>query len=296
LSALIIIFFDFFVYFFSIAPKSLGTDYTEESLQRRIRENKKYESRVEEKISTAKGVAKDFYLAQKAVVILFYERRKYPKRVNKNVPFFITNDHHINELARALKIINALGITEATDIIGNIDALNRRVSELQKQVKTLANENGKLKDAREKASYYYNNNPATANQMTRLRFAAAKEILDEYGINSPADLAKLEHRAKDFDGEKAWLEKEIGTVQERITSLAKIAELHESVKDGSYIQRLVRLELQRQSEERAGAKSGGEEKIERPAAQIQTQTERPTAPENQNQSDRPAWRGAGAKK
>jgi len=88
--------------------------------------------------------------------------------------------------------------------------------------------------------------------MTEMRIAAAKELLGDYGISTPGDLSAVEKSEKDFETEKEKLNAELEQAEQELGGYGKLNEIYEQVKDGSCVNRLLRLELERQTQEERG--------------------------------------------
>jgi hypothetical protein len=136
---------------------------------------------------------------------------------------------------KAIRAATDYKITDAADIAGQRGKIERRITEASARLSAIEKERGKIRDVKEKANFYWGTSRENAGQMTRLKLAAAKEIVDEYGITGMSDFLKLDERLKILDDEAAEVKEKISADRAADRGLAKLAELYEQVRSGSYI-------------------------------------------------------------
>lgn len=219
-------------------------------MKRRISNNHKYEILTDEKLKLSMSMERDFYLCTKTVITLFYKKRKYPKRLNANKPFTITNDFHIAELADCIRFIGEQGITSATDLQAKIEEINSRTEQAENRIAEISDMQKTISKLKEKSKFYWETVASGGtNSVSETKLAAAKKLLDEYSIESQNDIDTLIQKQEINKSEKSELQKQIEVNRAEISKFAKLIEIHEQVVDGSYINRLVQLEIARQEQE-----------------------------------------------
>ncbi|GHU77920.1 hypothetical protein FACS1894188_12810 [Clostridia bacterium] len=219
-------------------------------MKRRIANNHKYEILTDEKLKSVNNIERDFYVCTKTVITLFYKRSKYPKRLNANKPFTITNDYHIAELSDCIKFIGEQGITSATDLQSKIEEINSRTEQAENRIAEINDMQKTIFDLKEKSKFYWKTTASGgANSALETKLATTKKLLDEYSIESQDDIDTLVQKQENNESEKSELQKQIETNRAEISKFAKLIEIHEQVVDGSYINRLVQLEIARQAAE-----------------------------------------------
>lgn len=201
----------------------------------------------------SKGIEREFLLAEQKIIVLFYKQYKYPRKKNPNRAWAMTNDYHIKELTDCLKTIRENGVPSGEVLAQKVDSLNEKISKSKERIAFLKKAKPVGEDVIKKAEYYFKN-INSADQMTKLRLASIKEILDEYNISRPEHIDVIRQKLLIGETEKENLQKEIADTETELQKCGKLNEIYQEVKDGSYVQRLVNLERERREKENSEGK------------------------------------------
>ena len=234
----------------AMRTRSLGDEYTEENLIRRISMNRRYENQQKPLFENSQGIEREFLQAEQKIIVLFYKQYKYPHKKNPQRAWTMTNDYHIKELADCLKIIRENGVPSGEVLAQKIESLNEKISMAKERIKFLEKAKPIGEDVIKKAEFYFKN-INTANQMTKLRLASIKEILDEYNISRPEHIEIIRQKLLSDATEKENLLKEIAETETEFQKYGKLNEIYQEVKCGNYVQQLVNLERERWEKESA---------------------------------------------
>lgn len=230
----------------SIRTKSLGDEYTEENLKRRIAQKDSYMKKTEEKIQSSAGVQRDYMVQIKQTIVLIYQGKKAPRKRNYNRPYTIENDYHINELAAQLQLINRDRITSGTDLENRYESHKQKLEEKQQQLQKTTAIKVELQDILAKAQYYFANCDKKLDSMGTAKLAAAKETLDDYEVTDTAEANRVLQRYRDCERLITALNNELPALKQQQNEYVKLMQTYANIQEGSYIDRLVAEEIKRQ--------------------------------------------------
>lgn len=222
----------------AVRTKSLGEEYTEENLIKRLSEKQSYLQKAEDKMKSTAGIEREFYVGVHRTVTLIFEGTKIPKKYNAAKCYSINNDWHINELASEIGIINREKISSAAELENRIDKIAADINELQAAVNELVDMQRRIREVITSAEFYFQNQYRSGDAMFVSKLASAKELLDKFGITTLSDLEPLK---KQYDANVKILSEynaKMGELHSKRSSLLKLQEIYQSINNGSYFERL----------------------------------------------------------
>ena len=222
----------------AVRTKTLGEDYTEENLIKRIAEKQKYLQRTQEKIKTTSGVEQEFYIGVQKTVLLIFSDKKSPKKYNAAKPYTINNDWHINELAEEINLINREHISSAAELENRIEKNAAKISELQSTVNDIGDMQSRMRNVISAAEFYFANKDRKGDAMFSAKLANAKEVLNKFGV---ADLSDIEPLKSEYSANVktiATLNTQIGELHRQQSYLLKLQEVYQEVRNGTYIDKV----------------------------------------------------------
>ena len=231
----------------AVRTKSLGDEYTEENLIKRLSEKQSYLQKTEEKIRSATGIEQEFYVTVRRTVTLIFDGRKIPKKYNAAKSYSINNDWHINELASEIGVINREKISSAAELENRVEKIAANISELQVSVNEIGEMQSRIREVISKADFYFENKDRRGDAMFTAKLGQVKELLQKFGISDLTGLEPL--KASYFENIKALagLNGKIGELHKQQSSLLKLQEVYQSIKSGKYIEKIT--ETQRKEQE-----------------------------------------------
>lgn len=116
----------------ALRTKSLGAEYSEEMIKQRINANRNYEKNCNELIKSSVSMEREFHVTVKNVVILIYSQKKSPQKVNKDKPYTIKNDRHINELVNCINFLKTNAITSGAVLQSRLETSEEKIAEAKK--------------------------------------------------------------------------------------------------------------------------------------------------------------------
>ena len=222
----------------AVRTKTLGDEYTEENLKKRISEKQLYLQKAEEKMKSTVGIEHEFYVGVHRTVTLIFDGRKIPKKYNAAKSYSINNDWHINELASEISVINREGISSAAELDGRIEKIAADINELQTAVNELGNMQRRIREVITSAEFYFQNQYCSGDSMFVSKLASAKELLDKFGIATLPELEPLQRQYNENVKMMAEHNAKMGELHSRRSSLLKLQEIYQSITSGNYFERL----------------------------------------------------------
>lgn len=112
---------------------SLGDDYTETALKKRIENRDKYFEGCQKKVTQTAGMERDFHVTSAQIMILFYKKQIQAEPFNTHKPYSFKNDARINKVVNAARLVESEHLS-ADNIGTKIESLADRNIELFKLI------------------------------------------------------------------------------------------------------------------------------------------------------------------
>ncbi len=214
--------------------KTLGDEYTEENLIKRISEKYSYAKMTEEKIKTKTGIEKEIYIGVQRTITVIFLGNKIPKKYNPAKSYSINNDWHINELVTQISIINREHINSATELANLIDRNGAKILEQKTSLTDITEMQSSIRDVISKAEFYFENRDRRGDAMFNSKLAAAKETINKFNITSLDELTPLKNQYGENIKMLSKLNAEMSELQKRQSAFLKLQETHQALIGGSY--------------------------------------------------------------
>ena len=226
----------------AVRTKTLGDEYTEENLIRRISEKQSYVKKTEEKIKSSEGMEREFYIGVQRTVTVIFSGNKIPKKYNPVKSYSINNDWHINELASQINIINHEHISSAAELQSMIEKSAENILQRQKELNELTDMQSGIRDVISKSEFYFENKDKRGDAVFSAKLAAAKETAEKFNILRIEDLAPLKEQYGENIKSLSELNALMSEQQKKQSVYLKLQEIHQAINDGSYIKNLTEKE------------------------------------------------------
>lgn len=223
----------------AVRTKTLGDEYTEEKLIKRIADKYSHVKKTEEKIKTTAGIEKEFYIGVQKTVTVIFTGDKIPKKYNPAKSYSINNDWHINELATQINVINREHINSAAELENLIEKLGANILAQQNSINEITEMQSSMRDVISKAEFYFANKDKRGDAMFTSKLAAAKETLDKFNITLIDDLEPLKIQYGENLKELSKINASMSELQKRQSALLKLQETHQALINGNYIDNLI---------------------------------------------------------
>ncbi len=223
----------------AVRTKTLGDEYTEENLTKRIFDKYSYIKKTEEKIKSTAGIEREFYIGVQRTVTVIFSGNKIPKKYNHAKSYSINNDWHINELATQINVINREHINSAAELESMIEKSGKNILEQQNALNEVTEMQSSMRDVIAKAEFYFANNDKRGDAMFTAKLAAAKETLEKFNVTRLEDLEPLKIQYGENIKTLSKINSAMSDLQKRQSALLKLQETHQALTNGNYIDNLI---------------------------------------------------------
>lgn len=223
----------------AVRTKTLGDEYTEENLIKRIADKQAYVKKTEEKIKTTTGIEREFYIGVQRTVTVIFSGNKIPKKYNPAKSYSINNDWHINELATQISIINREHINSAAELENLIENSGANILQQQNSLNEITEMQSSMRDVISKAEFYFANKDNRGDAMFSAKLAAAKETADKFNVSRLEDIAPLKNQYSENIKTLSKINASMSELQKKQSALLKLQETHQALAKGNYIDNLI---------------------------------------------------------
>jgi hypothetical protein len=233
--------------FRAVRLKTLGDEYTEENLKKRIANKDVFLHKTNERLQISENsqLQKDYTVFCRTAVVMIYKFQKPAKKWNSNRCYSVENDYHVNQIAGQLNTITKHKIVSETDLQNRIEKLQSKIDEMKNKVAETSKTQVNLKDLIEKADFYFANIGKTLSGSDFQKFIAAKKLLESYKIENVSVVQKL--RTSFAANEKAIpeLKTQVSELSQNQNEFLQIQKTLEQLKGGSYFTNLKEAEREK---------------------------------------------------
>jgi aminopeptidase N len=215
----------------------LGEYYTEEALRFRVENRDKFQKACRDKIAAASGMEREFNVAIDSIIVLFYNRQIQPHKTIQYEPYTFKNDYRITRLLKCAKLISTDGVT-ADNIQSKTEAVQNRNAEIYKQIKQVT-ENQKIRTDLISSGEQMFGGSAVSDE--------TRKFLKSYGIENMQDIENLHNSFIENNTVLQGLQTELDENKTKLGAYRKIADMYSDMKYGSYIDKLIHEEQERQA-------------------------------------------------
>lgn len=232
-----------------VRTKTLGEEYTEDSLNTRI-------------LYQAVGAGSTPIIDSKSqlraayatiigdVRILAEQHKKVQRKQNSVLPYSADNGLYVYKLSAQLSVINQ-------DKIGSIGELESRISRLRaeyekerQEINNYIEQHNRMMSLLEQAQEYYAlSSKGELSASEQLKITVCKQTMENNDIHSPADVDKLRERTENLIKKISALKDNLEGCRQRFDVYMDISKTYAEISKGDYIKKLVEEEKQRKEME-----------------------------------------------
>lgn len=141
-----------------------------------------------------------------------------------------------------LKSIQEFGVSSYDDVTAKSTELKESIERRNAEIKAMEDEVPTLKYDISQIRYYFSNlqNRRKLDTMGQVKFAAAKETAEKYGISSERDIAKLEERLRLLPTYISSERGKVASEQEQLKRITQLGDVYEKIINGNYIDNLIK--------------------------------------------------------
>ncbi len=231
-----------------VRTKTLGEDYTEESLVSRILWRD-----VGANISLTgepAPIRSDYLRAIDEVSELARSGRKVQRKRDSSMPYTPENDMDVYRLSAQLTIINRDHIHSIGELEGKIEALKSEYENARHELNTLASKQDSLRSLAEQAEKYFELfDKPDLSLSEKLKLNIYKRAISRHNIQTRSDLEQLRSTSQETAKKIALIKESFEKCRQLYEVYSDIAHTYYDISSGDYISRLVAEEQQKRERE-----------------------------------------------
>ena len=225
-----------------IRLKSLGKDYLQSELEHRISEREEFPRSVRREMANHNAMGKKVCVTILETTTAIQQFRIIPRKIYPQKVYGYRNDERIKFLTMQLKSIQEFGVSSYDDVTAKSTELKESIERRNAEIKAMEDEVPTLKYDISQIRYYFSNlqNRRKLDTMGQVKFAAAKETAEKYGISSEQDIAKLEERLRLLPTYISAERGKVASEQEQLKRITQLGDVYEKIINGNYIDNLIK--------------------------------------------------------
>ena len=233
-----------------VRTKTLGEEYTEDSLNIRIRYrdmgagNQPIQDKQSQLAAAYVSIISD-------VRLLAAQRKKVPRKRIITAAYTAENDLDVYRLSAQLSVINKDGIKSIGDLERRIEKLRTEYEKQRVSANDLIEEYNVLLSLREQAKEYFSlQNKGELSDTEELKLAVCKQAVERNNIHDQADVDRLNERVHSLNSRINTLKQSLDNTRHRYDVYCDIRDTYAKISKGDYIGNLVEEERQRREQEK----------------------------------------------
>lgn len=225
-----------------IRLKSLGKDYLQSELEHRISEREEFPRSVRREMPNHNAMGKKVCVTILETTTAIQQFRIIPRKIYPQKVYGYRNDERIKFLTMQLKSIQEFGVSSYDDVTAKSTELKESIERRNAEIKAMEDEVPTLKYDISQIRYYFSNlqNRRKLDTMGQVKFAAAKETAEKYGISSERDIEKLEERLRLLPTYISAERGKVASEQEQLKRITQLGDVYEKIINGNYIDNLIK--------------------------------------------------------
>ena len=238
-----------------VRTKTLGEDYTAESLASRILWR---DVGAGITLSGEPAPIRDDYINTiNDVIQLAKDGKKIQRRRDRSAPYSPDNDMDIYKLSAQLSIINRDNIHSIGELEGKIERLKGEYEKARQELNSLTAQQEHLYGILEQAEIFFSlSNKPALSASEQLKLKMCNSVLSANNIRSRDDYARLKAIQQETDKKIAALKNSFENCKDIYSVYADIAKTYYDISKGDYISRLIEEEQKRRENEIRQNKKG----------------------------------------
>ena len=232
----------------AVRLKTLGEDYTEESLKARILW--RAVGNIDDLHFTNIEIERAYIDILGEVRILADERRKVPRRYDTNKPYGADNDLDCYRLSAQLSVINRDRVGSISELEGRIVILSDEIKKEQKEYSAILLEQERVQTLLEQAEYYFANSDRddlSAEEYSRLQ--TYKAAVYENNIMTEYDRIMLKRKNESLQSKIANMKEKLTKKRNKLVRYVDIRDTYERISKRDYVKELIAEEKIRKEQE-----------------------------------------------
>lgn len=222
-----------------VRSKTLGEQYTEESLKARILyPNSDYVSKLHE---MSKSELRTTYLSIiQDVRILADQHKKIERKRDCSLPYSADNDLDIYRLSAQLSVINRDNISSIGELEGAIKDINTEYEKMRHEANRYIDEYNNAINLLDQAKVYFElSDKATLTDSEKLKITVYGQSMESNNIHDSSDMDHLDNKAQTLNQKISALKKNLESCKQKFDVYSDIIKTYEEISCEDYIEKLI---------------------------------------------------------
>ena len=226
--------------------KTLGEEYLPKNIENRIANRDKFARAVQAKSAKANETEQRFYTTITQTIIAVRTFKFRPQKTNPKKIYSFENDREINFLSEQLLTMHEFNLSNPSEIYAVAEETQKKISEKLEKIKQLSDDIPTLKSDIAQLKFFFSfDKNSRLDTMAQIKYAAAKQIADKYGITSPDEIESLEKRVRLSPMYISSLKTEVSDEQLKAKKISDLIHTYEKIVQGNYIDNLIAADKER---------------------------------------------------
>ena len=231
-----------------VRTKTLGEEYTEQSLQDRIlyRDIGAGNTPIQDSESQLRAA---YITVIGDVRVLAIQRKKVPRKRIVTAEYSVDNDLDVYKLSAQLSVINKENIVSIGDLEGRITKLRADYEKQRQEINSFIEEHNRLVSLWEQVKDYYAlSDKGELSEIEKIKLSVCNRAMSDNGICTQADFDQLKERTGIIDKKITALKDSLDKCRQQYDVFRDIRDTYYNISKGNYISNLVEEERQRQAQ------------------------------------------------
>ena len=231
-----------------VRTKTLGDEYTEDSLNIRIRYRDVGAGNTPEQTENSKLQAAYVAIIDD-VRILASQRKKVPRKRIVTAKYSVENDLDVYKLSAQLSVINNENIKSIGDLRGRIAKLRADYEKQRGEINNSIDEHNRLVSLWEQSQLF--DELSAKNKLSdaeQLQLTICRQAIEQNNIHSKADIDQLSNQTYSLQSKINALKGTLEKTRQRYDVYCDISKTYGEISKGDYISNLVEEERKRQEQ------------------------------------------------
>ena len=228
-----------------VRTKTLGEEYTEDSLKTRIIYREVWAGTTPSQNEQTK-LSEAYSAVLNDVRILATQRKKVPRKRIVTAEYSVENDLDVYRLSAQLSVINKDNIRSIGDLEGRISKLRIEYEKQRQDINEHIEEYNRMVSLLEQAQLF--KELSTKGKLSggeQLQLTVCRQALEQNDIHSPADVDSMREKARHLGIKISALKEKLEGCRQRYDVYSDIAKTYGEISRGDYISNLMEEEKRR---------------------------------------------------
>ena len=228
-----------------VRTKTLGEEYTEDSLNARII-YREVGARTTPELNKQSKLSETYDAVLHDVRILAGQRKKVPRKRIVTAAYSVENDLDVYRLSTQLSVINKDNIRSIGDLEGRISKLRTEYEKQRQEINEHIEEYNRMVSLLEQAQLFKElSSKGKLSEAEQLQLTVCRQAMEQNSIHSPSDEDSLRKNARQLGIKISALKDNLEGCRKRYDVYSDIAKTYGKISQGDYVSKLVEEEKQR---------------------------------------------------